>query len=633
MGERILRHGLLYLLAFAWPWGVYQQEHMFYTPFAVLPGLVLALLAVRRLMHGRRPTTPFEFTWPLAIVLGAAVAHALTRATPHSALEALAAVMVYLAVIESIHSRALTVRCLWLTVLGGAGASCVHLVAYFRPFYGYVLYRLMPTAYDPATGAVAAFAPSVADATLTLLVCGTLGTALVFARGMRWWRRGLTVTALLPITAALGTLAWEVFIRPGALPVGPADAAAAIREAYAAWRPTVYAVSVPALAGGAAVLWLMSRIAAKGLLTAREQGDALHLGAVAALAFTGVFMVLIPVPPRLGFALVLGLAARDTMVYRALPDMPVRGLAWIVVLLGPLIAANIVHVAPDNPHDPRNYPETVRLLDEAGHDEAVERYLAFVEHYSPTERRTAFLRARRALDAIRLPQAADCFVRAVSPPPAGPAPLFPPPTQAEQRRFLAVLRDAVSARPRDQRGLAYERALAAAGQPGNALESLRFRARPRPHYTGGGSNTFARLLAGLLSAPACAIELRTWDAGTLLDLLQQAGVTVETAPAAIDRAALPFVVVARAGPEGVAIEVLVHGAATGYAHTQPITGETTAARTRWRVDPAAQCAVFERGADLLATAGISQRPHIAVTPGTLEAGAFPAGDWLYLLVP
>lgn len=631
MMERHIRPMALYLLAFAWPWSVYQTEPVFFQPFFVLPVLLLVLTELHARLNGRRFAAPFEFLWPWAVLLGAALARALhvDGAAPLPA--ACMAAAAFAVAVQSAREQDVRRRCLGLSVLAGAGAGAVSLFAYFRPFHGYVFYRLMPAAYSPETGAVLAFPASVPEGVLTLAVCTLIGLGFMMNPGGAWWRRAAAAVACAVMLAALGTVAAEVFLRPGTLPrVGGLEPASALRAAFTAWRPPAAGTVPPAtLVAGAALLWLMSRIAAKGIAGWREQDHAPRLAGAAAVVAGAVLLVLLPGAAYPGHAVLLGLIAGGALPRRT-PDTGGNGwLAGVCVLLLPLIALNAVRVDPGNPRDPRNYAVRVRQWDAAAvPGETLRRYLAFIEHYSPAERRTRYILASAWLEAGNLEQAAWDFGRAMVPPTAGPGPLLPPPSARERAAFLSKLRDTSSARPVERRGLAYERALIASGQPELAIDSLRFRVHT-DEAPAAGAPAYAAALAYLLGAPEAERTLRAWGASELLELLVQAGAEVQPH---LQGAEGPAVLTVRRGPDFVEAQLWLGGGAAGMARRLPGCGAKKARppHAAGRTPEKGRVLVLHGGAVIVLVA-LSPAPLVEVscpgadtrgTPDTVETAVF-----------
>jgi hypothetical protein len=521
--ESLLRQVALYLLAFAWPWGVYQTERLLFLPFSLLPVVLLIVLELRAALRGRRPWVPFEFTWPVAVLVGAAGVHAArTGTTGILAVVVLEAITV-LVLLQAVRTRQILLRCLGLSVLAGALAALVSLLVDTRLLPGSLPAAILPAGYTPATGASLAFAHTVPNGVLTLVICFVPAGYFLLRREGGLWTRAGALAAAVVILAALGHVALEVFAWPRTLPHAPAkiDLAAASAMAWTAWRAQA-GLGMEALTALAALLWLISRAWGKVFLSWRENGDGLHAAALVALLLAGLCLAWFPIAPHAGLAVLFGLFVRHAFPLREEKDAAPVWPCFTPVLLVPLLLANIVRVDPANPHDPRNYPVVMGQWHGDGrHDDA--NWLAqFVWSHSPAEERNAYAMARAALEATpsNLVLASYYVTRMAAHGPAGPRPVLPSPGERERDALLTLLRDKAAAVPPEEAGFAYERALVALGQPENALEALRYRIRPAAART-GNVRMMAGVVAHLLGAPELEAALRAWDAPMLYDVLSQ----------------------------------------------------------------------------------------------------------------
>ncbi|MBP8130810.1 MAG: hypothetical protein KA184_14625 [Candidatus Hydrogenedentes bacterium] len=561
--EGRLRLLALYGLAFAWPWCVYETLPGVFIPCSALFAAALVFAACRDVLRGRKVILPFELAWPLVVLVALAVAHDWRAGAMAWSPSAAGGALLFASVLQTIRSRGAVRQCVWLSALSGGMAALFSLFVHFRPFYGWVLYSVFPTAFSPGTGATLAFAATLEEGALVLVLCLTLALGAAFAPEHGHWRRTTAFLAIAPITAALAVLARLSAPDPGL------------------WRPPAPWRQGPlSVLAALVVLWLLARIAAKAWVGRGEGVARLH-GMLSAMALCGgAMVVLLPETPRLGYAFLLALAGGHAFAQTEEARTAAPGTAWFCLLLLPLIAWNVLHVDVRNGADPRNYEAAAAACVEHGLDVELSRRFAFINERSPVERRTHYWQARGYLARKWPDAAATAFCMAMTPPPAGRA-LLPPPSEEQTGYFLDRLRDLCSALPLAERGLAYERALVAAGRADDALASLRFRAEKCKGVSCPAS-PLAMGMADLLGDARLAGTLATWSAGELVCLFEQAGAHVGPAPDGFPARYLPAVGIADRDPERMSVRAYAGGMHAGVRGARMSSAQILGAMFYWR---------------------------------------------------
>jgi hypothetical protein len=480
----------LALLAAAWPFGWYQT----------LPGLPIRLsdiaiaamliIAAHDLWKQRRLYIPFELFWPALAIVMAAGAAAQSR---YMALEGGAAALVLLLTLHLTRSRETALFLLSVSGISAAAAA---------------LFSLLPLAPRAArilpleSGAGGAAGPP--EALFILIIC--LPAALCAAGSARRFFRYTGRIAALSTGGILLCFVVSALPRPGpemagmiSKPLTPASAAAALLS-----------------------LWLALRVMAK-LIVRRVEKDKLPFwrllflcgGCAAALLFRAV-----PLTP--GYAFMLASAAIAASPLHNRPA-PFSSLPLLLAML-PVLLTGAFHsfaVPPSAPGDPRDFRDDAARLLKEGRFETLDRLLGRFEN-GGGDPWAALFRARRRLKTGDAGAAAAAFeaVHAAAQGKKYIGPPLPPPGEAESQRFLDELRDFTSAQPPEERSLAYERALIAAGQTGNAMAMLRLRAGGKTGQGEAAPEAAARELAARLHAPGLAAviqhELTAAQAAALL---------------------------------------------------------------------------------------------------------------------
>jgi hypothetical protein len=522
-----LVHWALYLLAAAWPWDAFQVIPFLFLPLTVAASAALAGVGILEVIRTGRWRVPFELTWPVVGLIAAAGVSALT-ARSGAAIAVAGQGLCFLAVFHHARARETVVRCLWISCLSAGMLALLNLLA---PWLG-----VFPTAF--ASDSSAAFAgPRTLPGGVWIFLYGAV-TSILLCRNdsikgesripwsaaacCRFHRRSDVSRQSDPKRQQAAALHR---IQRAALAAGAMSSilllvrGPALLAGFPYWEPA-HLRSLPFLTFIilGLLVWLVARVGAKLTVSRIEDAPGISLPLLAMVAIlTGAALVW-PPEPALGQAFVLALAA--SYAQPSTRSFSSRPVSWLVGVPVAMVAvANLCFVSPNNPWDPRNYTfGAARLLAEA--PDALEDRLQAVERLAPEERRTHLWRARLRLSQGDADGAAAAFAEAVRP---GEPRLLPAPGTQEIDEMLAQLRDACSALPEDRRGLAYERALLAAGQRVNALALLRLRARGGAADNGRERRPLALTLAGMLGDPSLVEELIQWETGELLRVLETLG--------------------------------------------------------------------------------------------------------------
>ena len=468
----------------------------------------------------RRPRVPFEIAWPVGLLL------AFDIASP-SGMAQTGGLVFFAAVVHFARSKDAIEAWLWAMSLS---AACMAGLTLLAPVAG-----LLPPMYSPEWGVPPAFASERIPALLAWLAIA-VHAALAKDRS-----RAARVLAALSAAVLLGAVALAI---PGHswAGLGTVDQ------------------SGLALARRALTLWLVARVAAKIVVERIEAGSGPHAMLFALVAIAGACAVWPQPSGAVPYPFVLGLACAYVLPHTA-SGKRARS-AWALLLAVPvaaLVGLNMWRVDMDNASDPRNYDSAgARHFARHDFDGLTNTMRAFGRSY-PNERRTHLWLARAELAMGHPHRAAAEFAEATKPVPRART-ILPPPSPEERGDFLARLRDRCSSFPRRERGLAYERALLAAGKASEAFHLLEFSAsKGGSAGTGVGEDDRAVLeaaLAFLLGSEEAKARLRSWPVEDLAALLEHCGAIAETAPDAFPRTCLPLACIARYGAPGECILAL-----------------------------------------------------------------------------
>ncbi len=432
-------------MAAAWPWRFFETIPGTGVPLSLAIAIPLLPAGLYRLFRTERSPWPFDLFWPAAAMIVLGLAGAASWAYFGAC---------FLGVLMLAQSRETALRALWLTGLSGAGAALLSLLAQAG--------LLFPTVFPVDSELAIAFAYRAGDAWLTLALCAGTASVLVFAPELARPVRFSAALAAGLCLAGLGTITFY-----GGLPaVAPLGAGAGLLA------------HVPA----ALCLWLLARIGARfivgciesekqGLCQASEFSSETGLSLFSALpaGLMALAIVLVPgeVPPSAG--VLAGLLAACVLPQNLRPPAASLPL-WIAPAVAALAFLHAAAVFPVlGTHEPRDYAAKASLLFEHGEDEALEALVERVEAIAPEERRSDYWLAKLRLRQKCAKPAAMAFAHAMK---EGKHPLLPPPAKGEVDDFVARLRDLCSAQPPEECGLAYERALVAAGDTDSALAAL-----------------------------------------------------------------------------------------------------------------------------------------------------------------
>jgi len=513
------------LFAFAWPLGAYQRVagpvHLHH--IALVPIFLCALADFKR---NKRLRTPFELWWPCVVIaVLAMLLHAGGHAAPPWRVAGLCALFV--AVTHVARNRRAILRALQFSCISGCAVVIMSLLAQFN--------ALFPTAYSVGTGHVMAGPYSVREGVLSVVFLLLLTPALWAAARRREFapcRFAVAGWVVLPVGALLyGCLS-------------PRPELEALRPAHIPFLlPGVFAVTV--------FLWAVARIAAKLWVARQFLGPGVYAWLVAALAAGVVVAVWCAPMPTAGFIFLLAIVAGYGQP-RVAAGTSARFVPIMIALVASLATVNIMLTLPG---DPRNYERFARAALATGTtDEARER-LGFVKKLAPTETRADYYIARIHLAEGNLAAAAKVFARSLR---DTHTRLLPPPDAALIAEFLDEMREKSSALPEQARGLAYEKALIAAGREQHALSLLELRGESSPlsQVPGNSDDTERALsrppaaaLAALLETPSLADALTLWNARLLAAIIESAGPhsKVASVPEGFPESMLPLVVMARVG--------------------------------------------------------------------------------------
>ncbi len=489
---------LLLIYAAAWPLQVYQFLPFTGMYLTTAVGVLLAALWLWDVSKTRSLRWPFELVWPLVIMLAVLWVTAWREggALP---VRTTAQVFLFGAVLHFARNRELIKRCITWSVWG-AGAAAVAAALVWRD-------AIPPTAYSTVNPVTLAPAHDLMGGVLTLLIGGVLAH---IPRGARVNPVTVRLTAAAVQALALIVCAYVVW---GAVTNGFAwNAPAFSRLGLADWAAMVLAA------------WTVTRVAAKLWVDRQIAFTRMHAFLIGATLLMVAWFTLFDTPVRGGHVYVLGLAA-GFVAFRRGPAIATPRHQWIAAPLLALAAVNAHWVDANNPQDPRHYAAEAEADLQAGDYATLDARLAHIERFAPGDGASGYWRAQAFLEQGNAPAAAVQFERVVPPPPGRR--FLSPPSETQRTALMVALRDLCSSLEESERQWAYERALAAQGEPDQAIAALATRSRlpvadadtgPHLHeiaaFLIGGPNTCETLEADLkaLGSEHLSALLSAWGA-------------------------------------------------------------------------------------------------------------------------
>ena len=485
---------VLFAFAIIWPWGVYQ-----YVPGAncnlttILALLILTLFICGIRYHGF--SIAFEIIWPVILIASLILIAVGGR-------DYILIKNVFLCLTFFVATRCLAVSKRLIEYLLLSSTLSIGCVAAFALMAKTL--RIMPTAYALEARTSLCFPYNMTDGSLALLLCVT--AAIFFALSSR-------LSKMIRVAASISALCAVILLVVTAIP--------AIRNA-SIWKPPIYAPRQ--ISSGIlllTLLWLISRIAAKIEVDRQDAQNGIHVVFIAIITVAAIYSLLFQPLPQLEYAFILGLACAYASPRTTkhsdftIPHTPIIALLCLVPF-------NVLNVYPENYSDPRNYEIKAQEDYRSGDTDTLERRLSYIEKFSPNERRTHLWRSRIALKYRNPIDAADEFAEAMK---SSEDALLPRPTPSEKEDIIVRLRDICSALPDDERGLAYEKALAASGDIEGALAALKLRVKPlTTTYENLEQESLARILATLIGNMDMEEQLEKWPTADLISILDKCDV-------------------------------------------------------------------------------------------------------------
>ena len=465
---------LMLLLAFAWPWQALQILPALNMYLDMLLTLGIILFCLASLWRERCCLGRFDLLWPaLGLVVG------IMFLRPANWGHLLLVLLLFLAVLQLRPGRALVLRCFWLSLLAGAGAALITVlgngVGMFPTDFQVDAQVLSLSANIIHGSEFGTFlADSQADTSAVTYSAYSLNDAL--------WLHGFGMILGLALTMALGrggegALGKSWALRAMALFCTICHALAlytGFETTTLVGLPQPAALPWPILLLLLLALYLPARIAAKMLISYKLDFQGLQPIFLLLLGLGTLATLLLGRLPGIEGALLLGWSAAYAEPGKPRPDSVGTRLAYLPLLMLPLILWNLLFVSEQNTRDPRHYAARYQQDLATGQSEHAKARLLYLHHHFPEERRCAWLLALHSLQE-EAPEAASRYLSRAATPGTQRYLLSPPGSNAMESA-LVRLRDALSGLAPESRGLAYERALMGMGRSNDAWASLRLRA-------------------------------------------------------------------------------------------------------------------------------------------------------------
>jgi len=530
---------LIFLAVCAGMWSVFERIPILLTPLSAIAaaGLSLTCAVDVWLLHTRF-RMPFELLWPaLALLL-------LTLASRFAGDAALpwgfiGAAALFGAIQHHAPKKALVEYALWAMCVSGGLMACWELLAADQAAF--------PTAFSAILPLRHYSADTLADGFLLLLLTFGIALACLCRAPFRPWMRLVALGAM--ISSGMVLYRWILLLLSS-----HKSLRSPLWEQVTPWR--LLAILL--------ILWLLSRLIARLFVTARREASAMHFFLAVVLILAVLTALCYPprhyLLPGAALGLIAAYATPTPPIYTALPKPHPWLLAGGSLGLACMVCFHFMHLDPLNVYDTRNYESRLAALFETGCFGELQATLSQIEQIAPQERRHHFWHSKLAISQDRLEEAADAFIAASKPSENLILAAF---SEVKQERLLAELRDKTSAKKKGARGLAYERALLAAGEEKNALAALHLR-KKYPQGVGFSPEPLAEVLAYMLGHPGLTETLAQWNERELLGVLASLGLQAQQAPPEFPRETLPLM--AAAHWQDTRLTLLVRG--KGYTLTE-----------------------------------------------------------------
>jgi len=540
---------MVYLAAMAWPWGAYADIYRGHGVFSVALAVLAILMGIAWVRQGR-PGIPFDLFWPAVLLALFAFLHLGTEQISLS-LSVLAGCAAFLLALSAATTRELVFRALAVSVLS---AGCVGLLTVAADF-NYVF----PTHFAVRSAAVVGGPKSVSDA-LLMFSWAFVASIVLLVGCNRPVRR---VLWLLPIAAMAAVTALYFVARH-------------LHSTCLAWQPNYQTLAFPALPVLLLAFYLVSRVAARLFLDAKEYPGTPGRPWGLLLLFFSLALAFLGTMPSPGICFTVGLlAAMGVRPPQHAPRPPRIAWAWLVMV--PIVAAHAFILFPG---DARNYAEKARALSAQGGTAEAGEYLGRVLTRFPGEACARMELARIELGCGQVEAAADTFCATAR---ERRNSLLGAPAAPDVDAFVENMKKAAGAAT----GIAYERCLAATEKVHEAILSLKARIKTGP-VQDVEPEPLRRSLAALLGCTSSGTLFEDWTAAELLAGLGLCGEHCQFMQATPDvpRRYLPAVLTARPLEDGRLVTVFYPGGQIGRVwHMPRCTGETPGEGETWWLSP------------------------------------------------
>lgn len=554
------------ILAIAWPLDVYQRVPLASTlSITNAAAAALIVLWVIDLATHRRPRLPFELCWPPVLMATMAV-----FVQTSTMLQAVSLAALFFATVHFARDRIDIERLLTWSARACALTAAFELAS--RIGGG------APTAYalpqhleDNARlfGATSATSGTLINGATTLLTGLFLWIAIaVRARFRTRAHFGVSLLCLGMVAGVFTLCALGLVL-------------------HNQWQPSAWIPDSSArwILGGLTI-WLLARVGARIWVEHERTPDGHYLIAAAPAIALAVALCFVRFEAMAWHVWATGLAA--SYVIRDKKPMLTsmkKGYSVIALIaITPFLFANVLFVDQTREYHGRLYERELRADYAAGDRPRLEQRLDYWDDRIGRRTVQAIWRARLALDDGR-PEWASAWTVNLFKGSAERSSSWPMPTPEDRQALLDRLRDYVSAMPKADRSLTYERALAASGDADAAEASLRQRiAGTNPVYEEIDRAPLQHAAEFLVEGGIrSGFDLSDWSAAELLALFDLVGAHVEPAPDDVDRSWLPATVAVRR--DGVGFAVYVESLTSQYrSFSGPLIAASTQPGT-WADDP------------------------------------------------